>query len=196
MIESLLTRFGAIAVFASASVECDATLVIAGVLAHVGIISLPAAIVAGALGQLAGDSVWYAIGRRGSAAIRDTETYRKVGPTVERLAARFGPFQILAARLVLGTRNASMLFWGTQRLPYGRFLAIDAVGATLWALVLVPLGWMFSTNAEVLLGRVHAFETWLLAAAVTAIVVAIVARRVLRRRAANALASERIPERR
>jgi membrane protein DedA with SNARE-associated domain len=182
MLEEILRRFGVFAVFASASVECDGTLVVAGVLAHLGMLALPIAIAAGTLGQLVGDSAWYVIGRRSAGAIRDTAAYRQVGPTVERLAAALGPAEILAARVVLGTRNASMLFWGMQRLPYLRFIAIDACGCLLWATALTTLGFFGSANAEAVLGEVEVVERWLLGAVVVAGVGALVAHRALRAR--------------
>ena len=97
-LEAFLSQYGLVALFLLATVEGDVSLLVAGVLAHIGILPLPGAIVAGALGNLAGDSVWFAVGHRNSERIRASRVYRAVGPRVERLARRLGHWQLLAAR--------------------------------------------------------------------------------------------------
>ena len=115
---------------------------------------------------LVGDSAWYALGRMGGAAIRGRDAYRRVGPLVERLARRVGPWEIVLTRFVFGTRTASMVFWGMRGLPWLRFAAFDLLGATLGAVCLVTLGFLASQSAERLLGRVKQVERWLLVAVV------------------------------
>ncbi|HEV7733168.1 MAG TPA: VTT domain-containing protein [Candidatus Binatia bacterium] len=175
--EELLIRFGPIAVFFGAAVEGDLALVLGGVVAHLGLIDPVTAVIASSLGGLAGDAVWFAIGRRSAAAIRATDAYRRVGPTVERLAARFGDRQLLLARPIWGTRVMSMLFWGSQQMRVSRFLLLDALASTVWAVLLVSLGWAGSQSAEKILGQVHRVELWLLGAASIVVVVVVLLRR-------------------
>lgn len=179
--EELLIRFGAVAVFVGAAIEGDLALVLGGVVAHLGLLHPVTVVVAAALGGLAGDAAWFAAGRRSAEAIRATAVYRRVGPTVERLASRFGDWQLLLARPIWGTRVMSMLFWGSQRLPVGRFLLLDVPAATLWAILLVSLGWAGSRSAAAVLGEVRRVELWLLGAAIVASVVLLALRRLVRR---------------
>ncbi len=176
--EQLLIRFGPLAIFAGAALEGDVALVLGGVIAHLGMVDPVVAVIASALGGLAGDAAWFAIGRRSADAIRATATYRRVGPTVERLAKRFGDRQLLLARPVWGTRVMSMLFWGSQRLPVRRFLMFDVPAATIWAILLVSLGWAGSQSAQAVLGEVRRVEMWVLGAALVAGGAAFVLRRV------------------
>ncbi len=178
--EALLIRFGPIAVFFGAAVEGDLALVLGGVVAHLGLMEPVTAVIASSLGGLAGDAVWFAIGRRSAATIRATDVYRRVGPTVERLAARFGDRQLLLARPIWGTRVMSMLFWGSQQLPVHRFLLLDAPASTVWAVALVSLGWAGSQSAEAMLGEVRRVELWLLGAVIIVVVVAVLIRRFRR----------------
>lgn len=176
--EELLIRFGPLAIFVGAALEGDVALVLGGVVAHLGMVDPVVAVVAASLGGLAGDAVWFTIGWRSADAIRATAAYERVGPTVERLARRFGDRQLLIARPVWGTRVMSMLFWGSQRLPVHRFLMFDAPAATIWAILLVSLGWAGSQSAQAVLGDVRRVEMWVLGAAVAAGGAALLLRRI------------------
>ena len=164
--EELLVRFGPLAVLVGAAIEYDGTLILAGVVVHLGLMSFPAAVAAGGVGALLGDAVFFALGRRGGAAVRRWDAYARVASLVERLAARSGPWEIVLARFVYGTRFASMFFWGIRGLGWVRFAALDLVGGLLGALVLVTLGFALSQSATAVLGGVERIEKRLLGAAV------------------------------
>ena len=180
--EDLIIRFGLVAVFVVATVEGDLVLVLAGVTAHLGLISLWPAIAMGAAGCLTGDLAWYFVGRSRSEAIRGSRLYGKVGPAVERIAKRVGSPQILTARFMYGTRVATMLFWGIQHLPLGRFVAVDAAGCVGWATARGLAGYGASSGAAALLGDVKRAEVWLLGALGGSIVLLILGRWLVRRR--------------
>lgn len=179
--EELIVRLGPLAVLLGAAAEYDGTLIVAGVAAHLRLLGLGTALVCGAVGGLLGDSGWYAVGRMGGAAIRGRAAYRRVGPVVERLAGRIGPWQIVLARFVFGTRTATMIFWGMRGLPYPRFAALDLLGTSLGAACLVTAGFAASGTAERLLGEVKEVERWLLAAVAAAVVLVLALRAAGRR---------------
>ncbi len=184
--EALITRFGLLAIFVGTAFEGDLALILGGVAAHLGLMDPLAMGVAGALGGFAGDTAWYLVGRHHAAAFRDSRVYRRVGPTIERLVARFGAWQLLLARPVYGTRVASMLFWGTQRLPAARFVALDLPACSVWAALLGSLGYFSSGSVAAVLGRVHRIEEWVGLAIVVAVAVAVLAHVIMRRVASNA----------
>jgi len=167
-VEELLVRFGPLAVLVGAAIEYDGTLILAGVVVHLGLIGFPTAVVVGGVGALLGDSVFFALGRHGGAAVRRWAAYARVGSFVERLAARSGPWEIVLARFVYGTRFASMFFWGIRGLAWVRFAALDLVGGLLGALILVTLGFALSQSATAVLGEVERVEKRLLGGAVVA----------------------------
>jgi membrane protein DedA with SNARE-associated domain len=105
-----------------------------------------------------------------------------VGHRVERLAQRIGPWQLLTARFIYGTRNASMLFWGLHGLPLARFAMIDALGCLAGAVCFAGLGYLFSGSTQALLGRVHRIEFLLLAGIVVGVIVLVILKRAARRR--------------
>ncbi len=180
-LSAFLSHYGLVALFLIAAVEGDVSLLVAGVLAHVGVLPLPGAILAGALGNLGGDCVWFAVGHRNSARIRASRLYRAVGPRVERLAWKLGSWQLLAARVVYGTRNVSMLFWGQMRLPTLRFLLIDSLGCALAATGFTLLGYAVGSSTEALTHAVSRVEHWLLFAVVIGGVLVWAVTRLVRR---------------
>lgn len=180
-LEPFISRYGLVALFFLATVEGDVSLLVAGVLAHLHLLPLAGAIVAGGLGNLAGDCVWFAMGHWHSERIRASRFYRAVGPRIERLSRRLGAWQLLAARVVYGTRNASMLFWGQLRLDTIRFLLIDGLGCFLAATGFTLLGYLVGTSTEALTGQVKRIEHWLLFAVLAGGAIVWVVTRLVRR---------------
>lgn len=168
-LEQLLIDHGPAAIVVGAIVEGDFTLILAGVVAHLGIFPFPVALASGAAGSLLGDCLWYLVGRLRGPRFRAGRLYRRVGPRIESLARRFGVWELLLARFVYGTKNASMVFWGLHGLPFAKFFAVDALGCGLGALVFSGLGYLVSGSGRVLLGRVRRVELWLLGAVVVGI---------------------------
>ncbi len=109
--EQFLIRYGLWAVLFGSTVEADAMPVMAGVVAHLGYFNVAAAGAAAIGGMFLGDCVWYWLGRRFGQRIEKTAFYRKHSPKAEKYIGKFSVWQILAARLVFGTRNATMTFW-------------------------------------------------------------------------------------
>jgi membrane protein DedA with SNARE-associated domain len=180
--EAFIVRYGLLALFLAAGLEGDASLILGGVVAHLGFFPMPTAIAIAGLGVFTGDCVYYALGRVGASRIRGSAAYARAAPTIERLAQRMGPWEILLARAVWGARNASMVFWGVRGLGFPRFAAIDFAGCLLWACLLVPLGYGLSDRSAALIGGVRRLETWLLGALVVAGALVLLARALARRR--------------
>ena len=183
--EEFLVRYGAVAVLLGAMLEGDLSIVMAGVVAHLGYLSLATALEAAWLGAFIGDSLWYALGRVRADAIKRSGVYRRAAPLIGRLVARLGDREIVLARFVYGTRIASMFYWGVHRLPFGRFALLDLVGCFLSVLVLGLLGFGLSQSAVTVFGRVQRAERWIVMAVLVGAAV-ILAVRALGRRVARA----------
>jgi membrane protein DedA with SNARE-associated domain len=161
-VEVFLARYGLLAVFAGAAFEGDVSVVLAGVVAHLGFFTLPHAVEIAWLGGFVGDSLWFALGRFNAGAVRGSRLYQHAAPVIERLVARLGEGEIVMSRFVYGTRIASMFFWGVRGLSYARFAAFDLVGCLTSATVLAGLGFLMSESAVALVGRVRRAQLWAL----------------------------------
>ena len=189
MLDELLTRFGLPAALVASALDGDVGPLLAGVAVHTGHLALAAASVACALGLVAADLCWWRVGRGAAGRLHATHAWQRVGPTVDRLAGRFGPLEIPLARVVFGTRTASMLFWGAQGLPWHRLVLYDAPACLAWATVLVLVGRGASHGVASVLGEVKRTETWMLGALVLSATLLAAWRLLLRRRRAHAALS-------
>jgi membrane protein DedA with SNARE-associated domain len=179
----LIIRYGLAAVFLGSGLEGDLSMVLGGVVSHQGYFNLQVAIVVAAAGAFCADCIWYAVGRLHAQRLQDAAFYRKVGPRIAAVTRKIGVWQIVAARFVYGTKNATMLFWGLHNLPLLRFVLVDAIGCVLGASFFVGLGFLVGDGAEVLLGRVKRFEFLLFGGLVVGVIVLVVIRLLAQRRA-------------
>lgn len=157
-----LSTYGLWAAFLLALVENDVAFIAIGVVLKLGdgnpitpdldlVTVIPAAI----LGALIHDSAWFALGYMNSSAIKSSRVYRRVGPTVERLANRFGPWEIFISRFIYGTRNPSSVFWGIHHLPYPQFAGLELLALTIWGGLLMTVGFHSTGWALKLIGKVE-----------------------------------------
>ena len=157
-----LNTYGLWAAFLLALIENDVAFIAIGVVWKLGddnpitpdlniFTALPAAII----GALIHDSVWFTIARMNSASIKASRVYRRIGPMVERLAERFGPWEIFVARFIYGTRNPSSVFWGIQHLPYAEFAGLEVLALTVWGSLLVTIGFHATGWALKIIGKVE-----------------------------------------
>ena len=179
--ETFLIRYGLAAVFVGGAVEGDATFTLAGVLVHLGLLHLPSAIAVGTLGALTGDCAWYWLGRSGSDRVRNSQAYRRVEPIASRVANRYGAWEIMLARFIVGVRTASFVFWGTRKLSFAKFLALDLIGSVTWVSLLITIGRLLSNNAMALIGEVRRIELWLLGGLILSISTFLILRSIVRR---------------
>ena len=163
LMREFLNLYGLWAAFVLALIENDVAFIAIGVVAKLGDdnpitpdLNLFAVIPAAILGALIHDSVWFAVGHWNSDTIRSSRVYRRVGPMIERLARRFGPWEIFVARFIYGTRNPSSVFWGIQRLPWMKFAAIEVLALTIWGGLLTAVGFHSTGWALRMMGKVEA----------------------------------------
>ena len=158
-----LNHYGLWAAFVLALIENDVAFIAIGVVWKLGdgndltpddlnvFTVVPAAII----GALIHDTGWFALGYFNSVAIKSSRVYRRIGPMVERLAERFGPWEIFIARFIYGTRNPSSVFWGIQHLPYAQFAGLEVFALTIWGGLLMTVGFHSTGWALKLIGKVE-----------------------------------------
>jgi membrane protein DedA with SNARE-associated domain len=185
--EQFLIHYGPLAVFLLATLENDITFLMVGVVVNLGYMPLFPSIGAGVAGALVHDSIWFALGHHRSVWIKKSSAYQKVGTSIERLAARFGPLELFFCRFLPGTRNASLLFWGIQRMPTVRFLAIEVGALLLWGTFLTLLGYTVSDEVAAIAGKVKRIERWLGGALVITITIYFALRAFTRQKLAKHL---------
>jgi membrane protein DedA with SNARE-associated domain len=161
-LEHFLRDYGLWALFFAAAIEGDVTLLLTGLLIHLNVWPAGKAVAVGALGAMAGDSFYFWLGHGTARRWLTTAHGRRVMPRIKRFAHRYGVKSLILGRYIYGARVATMVFWGMQGLPVARFLLLDALNCSIWAIGFGGIGYLFSTSIEAWLGRVSRFEGWLL----------------------------------
>jgi membrane protein DedA with SNARE-associated domain len=142
---------------------------------------------AASIGAIVGDSVGYAVGRRGGRALLERAGRRfprHFGPAhlarAERIFQRYGVWAVFFGRFVALLRILAGPTAGALRVPYRRFLAANAAGGLVWA---------YGTTFTIYFAG-QAAERWLKQFSWIALVVAVIAgfgtTMLLKRRAARA----------
>jgi membrane protein DedA with SNARE-associated domain len=167
-LSELIEQFGIYAVFILSSVEGDMTLLVSGVMANAGFFGeygFWKVFAAGTLGGMAGDLVAYFIGRLAHEKAKQYRFYSAIQPRVEKLISKFGTTALILSKYIYGIRSGVCLFYGIAKMPFHRFLILDAISCALWVLVLAGSGYFFSSAVRTF------FEDFGLALVVVLIVV-------------------------
>jgi membrane protein DedA with SNARE-associated domain len=171
--------------------EADVVPVLTGVAAHLGYVKAGSAILAASAGALAGDCIWFWAGLHYSKTIQTRRAYRRAGSMAEFLVRRLGVWQIPASHVIYGTRVATMIFWGVQRLPIVRFVLIDGLGCVVFTTLLFMLGFGFSGSASIIVGHVKRIEVLMLVAVIGFGLIFCLTNRMVRRTLRKVPAGER-----
>ncbi len=118
----------------------ELTLVAASLLAATGAFSPWYVAIGAATGAIVGDSIGYAIGRRGGRPLLERLGRRfpkHLGPPhllrAERTFAKWGVWAVFFGRFVALLRILAGPLAGALKVPYGRFLVANATGGLVWA---------------------------------------------------------------
>lgn len=118
--------------------------------------------------SLVSDTGWYALGRRQGMSVLhllcrlSLEADSCVRRT-EDLFSRRGRASLLVAKFVPGLSTVAPPLAGITRMPLGRFLLFDGLGAILWVGVFAGLGLLFSEQLEGVALLLATMGSWLLA---------------------------------
>ena len=141
----------------------DTTLILSGFLISQELMRpVPAAAVAYA-GLLIADSLLYSFGRRFGRAVVEHRRFRRFLPPdkLAELEVRFrkkGALLILFGRYFAGLRLQLFLASGILRMPYGKFLAADALAALVTVTVMIGIGYVGGNSLEVIMKDVSRVE--------------------------------------
>ena len=129
-------------------------LMAAGALSAHGAMSPTIIVFLGVLGCLAGDGIWFWIGRRwGSKAVRLlcrlTSDPRRCFKDAQEKFRRYGLPVLCVAKFLPGLDAVMPPLGGAEGVSLTRFLALDAVGSFLWSACYVGLGYLFSNQLDV-----------------------------------------------
>ncbi|GAA1036683.1 DedA family protein [Streptomyces murinus] len=164
----------------------ETILLAAGVYAGAGELDIVKVALIAFAAAVVGDNIGYLIGHFGGRAF--VHRWGKyVFLTPKRLAvaedffARHGGVIVTVARFIEGLRQANGIVAGTSGMHWRRFLAFNALGAALWVGLWTTLAYLAGSHIDTVYEDIKRYELYFLLA-LAVLVLALVARHVLRRR--------------
>lgn len=163
-LEEIITTYGYAAIGLGTFLEGETILILGGFVAHRGYLELPWVIVSGFLGTLFGDQLYFYIGRtKGQSLLDKRPQWKAKSEKVFKLLDRHQVWLILGFRFLYGLRTVTPFLIGASRISPVRFLILNIIGASLWALVIGTMGYLFGYTLEILIGDIKRYELLVIA---------------------------------
>ncbi len=140
----LLAHFSYGVLFVWSIFEGEVGLMLAGFFAHQKHFDFAAVIAVAIVGAVVGDTLLYGTGYFSAPTVR--RWLRRYGPkldTIEAWFRRYGGLVIVFERFVYGTHIPALLLIGMSRYGFLRFLLLDVLGVTMWAVTFTWVGYAF-----------------------------------------------------
>ncbi len=170
MLEALIARWGYWAIGVGAFFEGEAVLVAAGALAHKGLLSLPAVMLAAFSGSVAGDQLWFQLGRHyGRPLLERRPAWSARAEQVNQRLARYGSVFVFGFRFIYGVRTITPALLGMSGYSASRFAWLNLSGALVWAVAVGGAGWALGAALAGLLQRAAHVEELIAAALAVAL---------------------------
>lgn len=161
-LENFLEAYGLLAIVLGTFFEGETFLVLAGLAAHRGYLPFSSVVVAGFLGSLSGDQLYFYLGRRhGEALLARRLAWRARVVRAQRFLERHYVAFILGFRFLYGLRIVSPFAVGMSNVTARRYLVVNGTSALIWSLLMAWLGYSIGEAAELFLGRLKEIEGWL-----------------------------------
>lgn len=181
--EHLIAEWGYLAIVIGTFFEGETVVAVGAALAHRGWLDVRRVALASFVGSVAGDQLWYWVGRRlGPRALASRPGWAERARRVERRIGRFGDAFVVGLRFLYGLRTISPVVLGASGYPPLRFAILDGIGAAAWAVAISAAGWALGSGLTAILGRAARLEELAALGAVLALAGAIVVRLVRRPR--------------
>jgi membrane protein DedA with SNARE-associated domain len=162
--EELISTYGYTAIAIGSFLEGETILVLGGFAAHRGYLELPWVIAWAFVGTLFGDQLYFYIGRvKGQRFIQKRPAWQAKSEKLLRMLDRHQVWLILGFRFLYGLRTVAPFLIGASDVSPKRFLVLNIVGASVWAIVIGTLGYLFGHSLEIMLGELKHYEVLLFA---------------------------------
>jgi len=159
LLEQLIVTYGYAMIAAGTFLEGETVLVIGGYLAHAGYLDLPWVILSALAGTFAGDQLFFFIGRtKGMAFLEKRPRWRAKTARIEALLRRRQNSVIVGFRFLYGLRTVTPFLLGASGVSPLRFVLLNALGASLWAVAVALLGYLLGHTVSIVLAEAHRYE--------------------------------------
>ncbi|RJR55167.1 MAG: DedA family protein [Desulfobacteraceae bacterium] len=161
----LVESYGYGLLFLGVLLEGETFLIAASFAAHRGYLNLGWVIAVAFLGTLAGDQIYFFLGRvKGRSFLRNRPGWQAKVEKAQRMLNRYQWQVILGFRFLYGLRTIIPFSLGLSEIKVDRFLLSNAAGALIWSIVVGILGFLFGQALEATLADIKKHEKWIIVA--------------------------------
>jgi membrane protein DedA with SNARE-associated domain len=148
-LETLIVRYGVIAIFLGAGIEGEPFALAGGVLAHRGWLPPYIAVLAAICGSCLVDQFWFHLSRsfrrnRMVLRIKQRPAFARSLELIERYPIRF----VLLFRFAYGLRAVAPVAIGTSKLPTRLFVPLNIIAAIVWGCLFTGAGYLLGPAFE------------------------------------------------
>jgi len=159
MLEDWVTNYGYPVLLIGTFFEGETILILGGLAAQLGYLSLELVIACGFIGSVAGDQSFYFIGRRhGRSLLARRPRWQARAETVLRHLERHQVPLLLGFRFLYGLRTITPIAVGLTSIKPLRFILFNVAGAAIWATTIGAAGYYFGRAIESILGDIRKYE--------------------------------------
>jgi membrane protein DedA with SNARE-associated domain len=157
-----LEAYGYLFLFIGTFLEGEAVLILAGFFAFQGTLSLPGVIGTALAGSFLGDQFYFFLGRwRGKWLLGLFATMAKKFRRALRLIEKYGSFVAFISRYTYGLRIVLPIILGMTNISRKRFLLLNLLSATSWAILFSCAGYFFGKSASLFIDDLDRYEPYL-----------------------------------
>lgn len=170
--------FGVMLENAGIPIPGETVLLFAGFLAYHGKIDLAPSILVAIAGATIGDSMGFLIGLLGGRAfvdrfVRRFPIVRKSFDHSQALFLKYGQWAVFTGRFITGLRMFAGIIAGLFRMRYRRFLFFNFTGATVWAIAVTYVGFLFGNSWQLVEEHLVEVNEIVLAAVLAAVLIGV-----------------------
>jgi membrane protein DedA with SNARE-associated domain len=170
--------FGVMLENAGIPIPGETVLLFAGFLAYHGKIDLLPSILVAIAGATLGDSMGFLIGHFGGRPlvdrfIRRFSVIQKSFDHSQALFLKYGQWAVFTGRFITGLRMFAGILAGLFRMPYRRFLIFNFSGATVWAVAIIYVGFLFGNSWQLVQQHFLKINEIVMAAVLVAVLIGV-----------------------
>jgi len=159
MLEGLVTNYGYPILLIGTFFEGETVLLLGGLAAHLGYLSIEFVIACGFIGSVSGDQFFYFLGRRhGRKLLSRRPRWQARAQMVLRHLERHQVPLLLCFRFLYGLRTITPIAVGLTAIKPLRFILFNIAGAAIWSMTIGGAGYYFGQVIESLLGDIRKYE--------------------------------------
>lgn len=155
-VNHLISQYGYLALFFGCIAEGETFTLLGGVAAHEGLLHYGWVVVVAMLGGILGDTALFFLGRYyGDTILKRFKKHQMQIAKANRLIRKRPVLFVIGVRFMYGLRIVGPIIIGASRLKPHKFMLLNVIGAVLWALIFVSLGYV---GGQVIAPWLHALD--------------------------------------